>query len=37
VRSVADEPVGSVILIVIAVGFVAFGLYSMARAKYAAL
>jgi hypothetical protein len=37
VRSVADEPFGTTILVVIAVGFVAFGLYSMARAKYAAL
>jgi hypothetical protein len=37
VRSLADEPFGSTILAVIAAGFVAYGLYSMARARYAAL
>ncbi|MGB7447753.1 MAG: DUF1206 domain-containing protein [Ornithinimicrobium sp.] len=37
VRSLTDEPFGSVVLAVVAGGFVAYGLYSMARARYAAL
>jgi len=37
VRSLADEPFGSLTLAVIAAGFVAYGIYSMARARYADL
>jgi hypothetical protein len=34
-KSLRDEPFGVVLLVLMAVGFAAFGLYSFARAKYA--
>ena len=34
-KSLRDEPFGTVVLVVIAIGFAAYGLYSFARARYA--
>jgi Domain of Unknown Function (DUF1206) len=34
-KSLRDQPFGIVLLVVIAIGFAAYGLYSFARAKYA--
>ncbi|HEU0103718.1 MAG TPA: DUF1206 domain-containing protein, partial [Mycobacteriales bacterium] len=36
-RTLREQPYGAVLLAVVALGFVAFGLYSFARAKYAKL
>jgi hypothetical protein len=34
-KSLRDEPFGTVLLVVMAAGFAAFGLYSFSRAKHA--
>lgn len=33
-RTIGEQPFGSILLILVAIGFVAYGLYSVARAKY---
>jgi hypothetical protein len=34
-RSLRDQPFGTVLLVLMALGFAAYGIYSFARARYA--